>query len=257
MATKYSQTEKMMLDIGFTKNEALVYMTLLELGRGSVSQITRKAQINRTTGYNILDNLVAKNLISISGKEPKQEYVAESPEALKKYIEREIQSRKESLETMDTLLPELKLIHNTNARPKVMFYEGIEGLQEVFNDTLTARGPIVAFANYETAHPVLPKYFETYYKRRSDAKISARGIVLKTPMALERESQNKEEIRDLALVPPDKFMFSPGIEIYDNKVMVASWKEKLGIIIESSEIADAMKKIFELAWIGARSIANK
>ena len=28
--------------------------------------------------------------------------------------------------------------------------------------------------------------------------------------------------------------------------------KKLGIIIESSEIADAMKKIYELAWIGAK-----
>ena len=31
-------------------------------------------------------------------------------------------------------------------------------------------------------------------------------------------------------------------------------KEKLGIIIESGEIADAMKKIFELAWIGANHL---
>mgnify|MGYP001377386454 CR=1 FL=1 len=46
--------------------------------------------------------------------------------------------------------------------------------------------------------------------------------------------------------------FTPDIEIYDNKVMIASWKEKLGIIIESQEISDAMKKIFELAWLGAK-----
>jgi hypothetical protein len=58
-------------------------------------------------------------------------------------------------------------------------------------------------------------------------------------------------------VPADKYYFSPEIDIYDNKVMIASWREKLGIIIESHEIADAMKKIFELAWIGAREEAKK
>ena len=46
------------------------------------------------------------------------------------------------------------------------------------------------------------------------------------------------------------------IDMYDNKVMIASWKEKLGIIIESEEIADAMKKVFELAWIVAQQISK-
>jgi hypothetical protein len=36
--------------------------------------------------------------------------------------------------------------------------------------------------------------------------------------------------------------------------MIASWKEKLGIIIESHEIADAMKKVFELAWAEAKRL---
>ena len=57
-----------------------------------------------------------------------------------------------------------------------------------------------------------------------------------------------------ALVPKDSFDFSPEINIYDNKVMIASWKEKLGIIIESHEIADAMKKVFELAWAEAKRL---
>ena len=43
-------------------------------------------------------------------------------------------------------------------------------------------------------------------------------------------------------MPPDRFYFSPEINIYDNKVMIAPWREKLGVIIESAEIADAMKK---------------
>ena len=61
-------------------------------------------------------------------------------------------------------------------------------------------------------------------------------------------------MRETAMVPADKYYFSPEINIYDNKVMIASWKEKLGIIIESSEISDAMKKVFELAWAEAKRL---
>jgi hypothetical protein len=36
--------------------------------------------------------------------------------------------------------------------------------------------------------------------------------------------------------------------------MIASWREKLGIIMESKEIAEAMKSIFELAWAEAKRL---
>jgi hypothetical protein len=68
------------------------------------------------------------------------------------------------------------------------------------------------------------------------------SFYLYVEFGVERKSFDKDELRETALVPADKFNFSPEINIYDNKVMIASWREKLGIIIESSEIADAMKK---------------
>ena len=75
-----------------------------------------------------------------------------------------------------------------------------------------------------------------------------------TEIGIERRSHDKEEKREIAFVPKDKYYFSPEINIYDNKVMIASWREKLGIIIESAEIADAMKKIYELAWSEAKRL---
>ena len=64
-------------------------------------------------------------------------------------------------------------------------------------------------------------------------------------------------MRETALVPTDMCDFIPEINIYDNKVMIASWREKLGIIIESAEIADAMKKIYELAWAEAKRLDSQ
>ena len=74
-----------LLALGFTQKEVVVYLSLLALGKGTVATITRKAGINRTTCYDFLAGLVTKKLISISGKEPKQEYVAESPERILAY----------------------------------------------------------------------------------------------------------------------------------------------------------------------------
>ena len=254
MKEQLIKIENLLKKAGFLDKEITIYLTLLEMGRGVVSEISRKAGVNRTTGYVILDSLANKGLVSISGKEPKQEFMAEPPENLAQYLNSEIEKQKTISSELTELLPEMSSLYKKGDRPKVRFYEGIDGLKQVYEDTLTSTETIVAYATYDDMHKALPNYFPNYYKRRVEKGIFARGIVPATPMAYERVKENKNESRELALVPADKYMFSPDIEIYDNKVMIASWREKLGIIIESAEIADAMKKIFELAWAEAKRL---
>ena len=78
--------EKLLKNSGFLDKETAVYLAILEMGRGTVAEISRKACINRSTGYVILDSLAGKGLVSISGKEPKQENIPYSPPKLTKNI---------------------------------------------------------------------------------------------------------------------------------------------------------------------------
>lgn len=243
-----------LVSTGLSPKEVGVYIALLELGKGTVSQIARKAGINRTTGYDILDNLVNIGVISISGKEPKQEYVAESPEALKTFIAREIENKKDALKEVEKIVPELTTMHNKTARPRVFFYEGKEGLKQVYEDTLTSHEPIRAYASVDDVHATLPNYFPDYYKRRAKKNIPIRAIFTDNPEGRALSKYDVEEKRESVFIPESIYGFHPEINIYDNKIMIASWREQLGIIIESEEIADAMKKIYELAWAEAKRL---
>jgi len=40
------------------------------------------------------------------------------------------------------------------------------------------------------------------------------------------------------------------MQIYDNKVTMACGSQRIGIIIEGEELAQAMKVLFDLAWEG-------
>lgn len=245
--TFISELEK----LGLSLKEALVYKCLLEMGRGTVSDIAHRARVKRTTGYVILDNLVSKKLAAVSGKEPKQEYVAEDPAQLIANISDELNNKEAQLLAAQNLVPQLKSIRLVGDRPKVRFFEGKEGLIQAYEDTLSSSEPISAFATIEDMHKALPGYFPLYYKRRAKKGINIRGIIPYTNISTERAKFNSEEKREIAFVPADEYYFSPEIDIYDNKVMIASWRERLGIIIESQEIADAMKKIYKLAWAEA------
>ena len=68
--------------------------------------------------------------------------------------------------------------------------------------------------------------------------------------------RDKENYRELRLVPEKEFTFTNEINIYDGKVAIISYKDKplIGMIIESLEIANTQRDIFKMAW--AFSYAN-
>lgn len=257
MKKELNESVKKLISLGIPETEARVYVAALQLGRGTVSQIARKAGVSRTNTYNVLDSLSAKGLVRVSGKEPKEEYAAESPDALVTFIRTQQQKAADALEEVEAFAPELKSMHKRGDRPQVRFYEGTDGLKQVYEDTLTSRETILAYANVEDMHATLKSYFPRYYHRRAGKGIAIRTIMTETPMNIERASRDTEEARETALVPKEQYQFHPEINIYDNKVMIASWREELGIIIESAEIADAMKKIFELSWAEAKRLDAK
>lgn len=255
MIEQTNDIRKLLLEMDFSPKEADVYLAILVLGRGTASKIAREAHIQRTTVYEILSSLFNKGLVTLSGREPKQEYVAESPDRLKEYIKGELEQKEKELKQAESnLIPQLKSMHNVGNRPKVLFYEGKEGLEKVYEDTLTSHEPIRAYATYDDMQNALPGYFPDYFYRRAEKGIPIRAIFPHTQAGIDLSGYNKEQMRETAMVPADKYYFSPEINIYDDKVMIASWKEKLGIIIESHEIADAMKKVFELAWAEAKRL---
>ncbi len=241
------KVEKLLKESGFLDKEIAIYLTILELGRGTVAEISRKAGINRSTGYVILDSLASKNLVSVSGKEPKQEYVALSPTNLVQYLKSEAEKQKTLAETATDLLPDLVALHRIGDRPRVSFYEGLAGLEHVYEDSLSSKGDIYSTSTYEEMHETLPKYFSTYYERRAKKKVFVHTFVADTPLARVRKANDAVEYRDTTLVPQEQFPVPTDIEIYNNKVMIASWKEKLGVIIESQEIATTLRSVFKLA----------
>lgn len=239
---------------GFLDKEITIYLTILELGHGTVAEISRKAGINRSTGYVILDSLASKNLVNVSGKEPKQEYISLSPSNLMTYLNNQADQHKKLAESAKEILPELISFHNVGDRPKVSFYEGLAGLEHVYEDSLSSKGDIYSTSTYEEMHTTLPKYFSTYYMRRAKKKIFINTFVADTPLARKRKENDIAEYRDTYLIPQDKFPVPTDIEIYNDKVMIASWKEKLGIIIESKEIATTLRSVFQLALTEAKRL---
>jgi sugar-specific transcriptional regulator TrmB len=244
--------------LGLNIKEAQLYMAAMELGVASpVSTIAKKAGINRTTAYDILDQLVQKGIVISQNKRGNRYYEALPPAKIIAYLKEQSEKYARLANEADEILPELTTHYHASGRPKVYFYEGEEGLIRVYEETLNSTEEILAYASDQVNQEAIPWYFPKYYKRRAAKKIPIRALFPDTPKDRERHGLDNQELRRSRLLPLDKLDFTPEINLFDNKIMIADWKEMLGIIIESKEIAKAFKQTFELAWEAAEKYSDQ
>ena len=69
--------------LGLNEKEAKVYLAALELGKSSVQNIAKKADVNRATTYVVIEALIKRGLMSSANENKKQYFIAEAPEKLK------------------------------------------------------------------------------------------------------------------------------------------------------------------------------
>lgn len=230
------------LDI--TGKKADVYMACLELGSGTVIEISKKAGIKRTNCYDILFSLIEEGLVSETAKGNKRLFVGEDPEKIIKKFEQKRQA-------LNELMPQLKSIYNTKGiKPKIKFFEGKEGIKSVYADTLSYQGEILAFATEDVVKIMDQQWVQEYLRKRISKKIHLRAILPKTDILVEGfTSKDQEQYRMSKLIDPKKYPFSVEINIYGfQKVALMSAREETGVIIEGAEIYKTMKLIFELLW---------
>jgi len=248
--------------IGFSEKEAKVYTQLIHLGPQPVSIISNRAEINRTTTYDIIDSLTKKGLVSSTKKGSTTYFKALDPKELLNYLEREkvehVKKLEKSQKEIKEILPALISLENPEStKPKVTFFEGEKGMRQAYEDTLTSSEDILAYANVEDMHKGLPNFFPEYYHRRGTEKnIHIKAIFPDNEGSIARHKKDKKENRESILVPKEEYDFSPEVNIYDDKVLIASWREKMAILIKSKEIADFHKQMYKLCWKAAKTVKS-
>lgn len=221
-----------------------IYLASLELGSATVIEIAKKSSIKRTTCYDILLELEKEGLISETAKGKKRLFSGEDPENIYKKLR-----EKESV--FSEILPQLKSIYNIKGtKPKIRFYEGKEGLREVYNDTLKSSGEILAFVSDAVIQVLGNDWAENYLKTRTKKGIRIRAIYPATEYFTKQFiPRDQLQLRTSKVIDQKKYPFSIEINIYGHqKVALMSAKEETGIIIEGVEIYNTMKLIFELLW---------
>lgn len=233
--------------IGFSNKKARVYLALLELGNAVPTDIAKKAQLKRTTVYNILPELLADGLVKTSVTQKKKIYFIEDTRDL---LER---TRAQQLVLQD-VLPELAAMHNViSTKPRVRFLEGEAGVRDFFHATLEYSHPgdiIYELVGPKAFYTKLPKDIaNSYVPDRMRKKIRIRIIASPSDVAAGMAKRAQQELREIKFIEGLEKEFNAAMVVYAHHVGFISFTENFtGVILESVAISRMMRTMFEKMW---------
>jgi len=247
--------KKELIKAGLSEKEASVYMSAIQLGPSPVQKISQKSKVNRATTYVIIENLMQMGLMSTYDEGKKTYYAAEKPDQLINFFKSKEQEVHNKIGHIKEILPELSMLYNDYSdRPRVKYFEGIEGLKAVqsdFADSLNKEDQMYIFLPYdEFQASVLKERLAKVRKKRIKKKIRVKVIYTsRVGKQLEYESVGKQELQEHLFVKYEDYPFQGGMNIYGNKIFMIDYLGKLGgVVVENKTLAHLMKCIFEMIW---------
>lgn len=241
-------------NIGFTPDQIKIYETLLEYGQLPASTIASRSKVSRVITYKILDQLVSFGIAEkIETPKSIATFKPTDPENLRKMIEQkqsEVTSFKNACETAIQLIrPRYNLLTN---KPGVLFYEGIDGVKKVLEDSLYAEGIIYQYVDIEAVINNFSKINTEHAAKRVKSVIQKKVLVTDSPIARTYFKDHKDDLVDVHFIGKEKIPFGSSMQIYDNKISYITIgnnsDELIGIIIEDERLASMHKYLFEVLF---------
>jgi len=256
-----------LLDLGLQENEAKVYLALLELGKGSVTQISRKAGLNRTTGYDILERLGLQGLVNRARVGAKRiHYVAEPPSRLKQYLEDKKRLYNRRVEDLKDLLPDLQSLHKSKIKPVIKFGEGREEMKKIYLSVLDSKSEVYSILNLKNYAEFFDELGTYQSEERHKRGIKEKVLSVKNETAqswynktYKEAGREKDKMTDYRWLDAGKDYQTAGeVNIFDDKVtgMLSKPDENVAFEIQSQTFADFLKMVFEMAWAKAGEKKN-
>jgi sugar-specific transcriptional regulator TrmB len=235
-------------EIGLNSKEAVVYLTLFSIGANPASILAKKTKINRCTCYTILNQLMQKGFIQQYIKENVTYYIASPPKCIINQLQNKQSELEDKINILSNSIAQFEIAKKeNNGKHRVVFYEGEAGVKNIMEDTLTSKTIIRAYASLTELTALFPNYWPNYYRRRTEKGIFVKTIYPANEMSFLHKLRDKEELRESRLIPKE-FDFHMDILIYDDKVAITSLREKFGVLIESKEMAESQRGLFDLIY---------
>ena len=229
--------------LGLDDKEQRFYLAALGRASSTVTELSMKAGVTRTHGYDLLERLASRGLLRTIAASGGQRVMAEDPEVLIARWE----TVKDSLEA---LVPHLRALSDDVVRPSVRLYEGATEIDRVVGVALKRRtDPLCLVVASTGLHAALSErrivdLADNMRQRRGTCRFIAPGS-MRAHFATMEEPGLSACVRFLqpALKLPVALILSG-----DHSLYVAPDAEGFALAVGSRELAIMNQTIFDLLW---------
>ncbi len=249
---------ELLKQIGLTTSQAKTYIALVEAGSLTPPQLAKAIGEGRTTAYMALAKLEELGLAIPSGDAKTKTYEPASPSVLSNVIDKKRQELDSVDETFRNSLSEmLSTYFAKRAKPGVKFYEGMDGLREIYKDHLETGEYVKVLRT--PADEEFGQVLYDYMDERAARDIKSEILGPAIPVVVQFSNENNERLKRVNhWCPIDAYDAPVEISIYGNKVsMISFGEEAIGVIIESPQIAQSLSQLYEMAKVGAKSLSEQ
>ncbi len=241
-------------EFGLSDLEAKLYLACLELGAQPASILAKKSGLKRSHSYNILSTLIEKRIMQEYTKGSVRYFNSRPPKSILSILDHRKEEIENQKQKLLSILPDLEKIRNPLlAQPKIHFFQGLEGMKEIYEDTLKTPGVnIYGMGDFQYFFPVSSQkdfnnWLWDYTIRRAKKKIKYFGILNKSESSDMAYKHRKEQNRVLKML--NNVHIPVEINIYGDKVAIVSiYRDIVGIIIEEPHIAESLRNIHQSFW---------
>lgn len=243
---------KLLEEAGFTDKEARVYLALLELGKGNVTEISKISNLKRAIIYVILEGLVKRGYVSELPERKINTYQATDPSVI-------LGQLRGITKNFSQMLPILRTLGNRGSKkPKIRYYDSEEGILRIWDGEMNVAKEAFFISSYQRIEERFPGKIDEWIKKAEKGIVTTgfRHLVSDNPYELELVNKFRavdQNVRILSELKNSHMDFT----IYDNKLAITSLEENAFIVvIESDELVRSMRPLFELAWERGREMKN-
>lgn len=235
--------------LGFTENEALIYLTLIKGGSMKAGLIIQRTKLQRSVVYTCLNKLIFKELVIGKRALKVAEFQALNPEKL-------IDLQKDTVFKAEVLARELKKEKLVNER-EVFIYEGDDIVMTVAERSLkSSRDSTVYFLGPSKfgAQKYLEKSWQKYHKKREMSGVHARILYEQfTPQEIidQRNTYKTCKARYLPIDVEVPISFT----IWENNVAIILPGENPPFVffIKNTSTAETLVEYFNFMWRQSKS----
>lgn len=237
---------------GISRNEAKVYLALLELGLTSSKAIIEKTTLHRQIVYDCLSALTEEGLVSYVIQANRKYFKASDPREFLEYFNKKEEEVEQQKQEFMKVLPELsKRKAESLEKQEATVYNGNKGIKSLLDDMLNQKQEILTIGASETRAEAFQYHLEfnlpKFHKFREKMKIPYK-ILFSEEMKERARELNKLKYTEARILPKE-FTSNSSTNIYGNNVSIIMWgSQPFGILIKSKEITEAQRKHFNLLW---------